>query len=89
MRSCLYKNQKVIFHRWDQKSEIIKQSTHSERPSVIIRYPVAVIEYEDGVVATVPADNIVFLDTKKIMTNLNKKEQKWADRFEANQNATS
>jgi len=83
MRTCMIQNQRVIFHRWDQKSEIVKPS-YAGRPSGIIRYPVAVIEYEDGVVATVPADNIVFLDTKKIIANLEKKERKWADQHDSN-----
>jgi len=48
----------------------------------IIEYPAAIVEYENGAIASVPVKNIFFADTQKVMCNLAVKESKWKSKAE-------
>ena len=78
MRLCTVNGKKALFHCWEQKSEIVPPSPMRDGHSGgIIRYTVAIIEYENGGVASVPANEITFMDTKKIMAKIEKQISKW------------
>ena len=70
-----------MFHCWEQISEIVAPSPmRGGSIGGIVRYTRAIIEYEDGVVESVPSDEIVFLDTPKLMAKAEKEVEKWEAR---------
>ena len=78
MRLCIVNERKALFHCWEQKAEIVPPSPMRDGHSGgIIRYAVAIIEYEDGSVAEIPASEVTFLDTQKVMGKIEKQLLKW------------
>ena len=64
-RPCIVDRQhKALFHRWSECSEIIKPSImRGGHAGGIIKYPCAIVEYEDGTVHEHSPSVIRFLDS--------------------------
>ena len=68
-----------MFHHWGVKSDVVLLSLmqNGQQNKVFTKETVAVVEYEDGTVDNVPANMIVFNDSKKIMIGMAKRNAKW------------
>ena len=65
VRPCLICDQKALFHRWEDKSQIIEPSVMvGGHNGGVLKYTVAIVEYENGRVAEVLPKNIKFVDGK-------------------------
>ena len=81
MRLCMAGGKKAVFHCWNQISEMIEPSPlRNGHTGGIIKHPVGIIEYEDGTVESVPDVTIVFYDTKKLFSKLEKEYAKWCEK---------
>ena len=78
MRLCKAKGRTAMFHCWEQVSEIVEPSPmRGGSLGGIVKYTNAIVEYEDGTVDSVTAEDIVFLDTSKLFSKLDKEIAKW------------
>ena len=81
MRLCTANGRKALFHRWDQRSKIVNPSPgESGQQGGTIQFTNGIVEYEDGVVDSVPSYKIVFKDTEKLMDKVEKEIKKWEAR---------
>lgn len=68
-RPCMVEGKKALFHKWEDKSEVV-------RPSAIrgghnggeLRATFAIIEYEDGSIAEVFPHKLKFLNSKSLFS---------------------
>lgn len=65
LRPCIVKDRKALFHKWSDKSEIIAPSPMvGGHNGGVLKYTVAIIEYEDGVVTECYPYEVKFVDRK-------------------------
>lgn len=73
MRMCRAKGTRAIFHRWSEVAEVIPPSPmRGGHGGGQIKYTTAVVEFENGQVTEVMANDVVFFDTEKVMNELEK-----------------
>ena len=78
MRLCKISGKKAVFHRWENVTEHVKNHLEQDdHPGRVIRYNVAIVEYEDGSVASVPERDVVFMDSKKLIAKLERRLESW------------
>lgn len=64
-RPCLVDGKKALFHRWEDKSKIVEPSVMvGGHGGGVLKYTVAIVEYENGSVAEVFPNYIKFVDGK-------------------------
>lgn len=64
-RPCLADGKKALFHRWEDKSKIVEPSVMvGGHNGGVLKYTVAIVEYENGSVAEVFPNYIKFVDGK-------------------------
>lgn len=62
MRKCTVKGKQGVFHRWADYSQPVPAGlTIGSAPAGEIRYPVAIIEMEDGTVIEAAPTAVVFV----------------------------
>lgn len=62
-RPCFVKNQRALFHRWEENSEIYAPSLMvGGHNGSIVKYTCAIVEYEDGHVERVKPEAVTFVD---------------------------
>jgi len=62
MRPCIIGDRKAVFHEWGQASKVVDPSPLiGGHPGGTIQWAVGIVEYEDGSVEQVFADDIKFL----------------------------
>lgn len=75
MRLCMARGAKAIFHIWSEVAEVIPPSPmRGGHQGGEIRYSTAIVEYENGQVTEVMANDVVFLDTERVMEQLQEEE---------------
>ena len=79
MRLCKISGNKAVFHRWENVTEYIQnQLEHGGQPGRTIRHIVAIVEYEDGSVASVSERDVVFMDSKRLFAKLERRLESWS-----------
>ena len=64
-RPCYVNEEKALFHRWEDKSKIVEPSVMvGGHNGGVLKYTVAIVEYENGRVAEVFPNYIKFVDGK-------------------------
>ena len=75
MRLCRARGSTAIFHRFSEMSQVIPPAIMiGGHPGGEIRYPIAVVEFEDGQVTEVMANDVLFTDTLEVMRELEEAE---------------
>lgn len=75
MRLCRAKGIKAIFHRWSETSYVIPPSPMiGGHNGGTIQYATAIVEYKNGQITEVVANDVVFFDTKEVMEKLQEVE---------------
>jgi len=70
-----------MFHCWQQVSDTVSSNPYSDsRQGTIIRYTAGIVEFEDGGVKSVKPDEIIFLDTSKVLLKVEREIAKWEAR---------
>ena len=64
LRVCIVNGQKALFHRWDQRSEIVEPSLMRGGHQCVVVQVVGIIELEDGTIHEAYPWKIRFLDGK-------------------------
>ena len=83
MRLCRVKGRKAMFHGWEQVSEVVEPSPlRTGHQGGTIRHTNAIVEYEDGSIDSVVLRDMVFQDTAKVMSRVERDIARW----EAKQN---
>lgn len=61
MRKCKVNRQAAVFHTWSEHAHVVEPSPMiGGSPGGQIKYPVAVVEYESGMVECVPVGAVIF-----------------------------
>lgn len=70
LRPCLiHGKHKALFHRWEDKSEIVAPSCMvGGHGGGVVRAVLAIVELEDGKVEEVYPEQVTFLDTRGAMS---------------------
>lgn len=64
-RPCYVKDKKALFHRWEEKSEIVVPSPMvGGHGGGVVKGTLAIVEYEDGTIDEVRPQQIRFADDK-------------------------
>lgn len=65
LRPCLVNDKRALFHKWSDKSKIIKPSPfRGGDQGGVLMYTVGIVEYEDGQVCECMPNQIKFIDSK-------------------------
>jgi len=65
LRSCIVKDKKALFHKWCDNSKILNPSPMvGGHNGGVLKYTVAIIEYENGVVTECYPYEVKFIDRK-------------------------
>lgn len=63
MSPCIARGKKATFHRWSDRSEILEPS--EQNSGGVMRWTVAIVEYEDGQVGEVLPRDIQFINEER------------------------
>jgi len=78
MRLCSIDGRKAMFHCWQQISDTVSPYPFQDsRQGTTIRYTAGIVEFEDGGVKSVKPDEIIFLDTSKVLLKVEREIAKW------------
>ena len=65
LRPCIANDKKALFHRWNERREIIAPSLlKGGHGGGVLQAVFGLVEYEDGTMAEIFPENIRFLDNK-------------------------
>lgn len=66
-RSCTVNGEKALFHRWEDKAEVIGESLFcGGHPGGQLRNVFGIVEFEDGTVKEILPHKIQFLDSQRL-----------------------
>lgn len=61
-RPCRVEGKRALFHRWEDRAEIVQPSPMvGGHPGGALKWTVAIVEYEDGMVAEVLPEDVQFV----------------------------
>lgn len=79
LRPCYADGEKAFFHKWEEKSRIVEPSPMiGGHGGGVLKYTLAIVEYESGKVAEVEPSKIRFIDTAAIMEQYDEAFEKQA-----------